>query len=139
MEIDLNAPSKTRLLQILAEKASRSVGIDDREIFSALQSREKLGSTGIGAAVAIPHALVAGVKKSFGLIARLGKPLDFDSIDGVPVDIVCLVLSPPESGGSHLTVLSQIARLLRSADVVKRVREARSKEQLYAVIAGDDA
>ncbi len=79
------------------------------------------------------------MKKSFGLIARLGKPLDFDSIDGVPVDIVCLVLSPPESGGSHLTVLSQIARLLRSADVVKRVREARSKEQLYAVIAGDDA
>jgi PTS system nitrogen regulatory IIA component len=62
VEIDLNAPSKTRLLQILAEKASRSVGIDDREIFSALQSREKLGSTGIGAAVAIPHALVAGVK-----------------------------------------------------------------------------
>lgn len=138
VEVDLNAPSKTRLLQILAERAGRALAISDREIFGALQNREKLGSTGIGAGIAIPHAPIAGLNKPFGLIARLGKPIDFESIDGQPVDIVCLMLSPADGGGSHLTVLSRIARMLRSPDVVKKVRAATSGDQLYAVITEAD-
>lgn len=138
VEIDLKAPSKAGLLQILAAKAGRAVGIDDREILAALLRREKLGSTGIGGGVAIPHAPVARLKKSFALIARLGKPMEFDSIDGAPVDIVCLVLSPPEGGGSHLTVLSRIARLLRMADVLKKVRAAKSGAHIYAIVTEAD-
>jgi len=134
VEIDLTAPSKARLLQTLSEKAGRALNINEREIFSALQHRETLGSTGIGAGIAIPHAPIAGLTKPFGLIARLGKPLEFDSIDGVPVDVVCVVLSPPAGGGSHLTVLAQIARLLRSPETLKKIRGATSKGQLYAVI-----
>lgn len=139
VEIDLNAPSKVRLLQILAKRASASVGIDEQEIFSALESREKLGSTGVGAGIAIPHASITGLKEPIGFVVRLGKPMDFDSIDGAPVDIVCLLLSPLGSNGSHLTVLSRIARLFRSPEVARDVRNATSQIELYSAMTGADA
>jgi len=139
VEVDLNAPSKERLLKILSEKAGRLTGVSEHDISSALQNREKLGSTGIGSGIAIPHAPVAGLKHPFGLIVRLGKPMNFDSIDGEPVDIVCLLIFPAEGGSTHLTVLSSIARVLRASDTVRRLRSARSKEELYAVITQADA
>jgi len=138
VELDLNASNKTRLLQALAEKASRSVGVDEREILAALQNREKLGSTGIGAGIALPHAPVAGLERPFGLLVRLGKRVDFDSIDGQPVDLVCLVLTPTESCSAHLTLLSRIARLLRSPEALAKLRSAASAQQAYAVLSEAD-
>lgn len=134
VEINLKASSKAELLQILAAKAAQNVGIDDREILVALLKRERLGSTGIGAGVAIPHASVTGLKKLFALIARLNKPIEFDSIDNVPIDMVCLVLLPP-GGGLHLTTLSRVARLLRTTDILKKVRDAKSRSDIYVTIA----
>ncbi len=134
VELDLNASNKTRLLKALSESASRHVGVDEREILAALQNREKLGSTGIGAGIALPHAPMPGLEQPFGLLARLGKRVDFDSIDGQPVDLVCLILTPTESCSAHLTLLARIARLLRSPEAVAKLRAASSAEQAYAVL-----
>ncbi|MGX5734745.1 PTS sugar transporter subunit IIA [Bosea thiooxidans] len=138
VELDLDASNKARLLQALAEKASRGIGADERKILAALQNREKLGSTGIGAGIALPHAPIAGLERPFGLLARLGKRVDFDSIDGQPVDLVCLVLTPTESCSAHLTLLSRIARLLRSPEALARLRGAVSAQQAYAVLSEAD-
>lgn len=138
VELDLNASNKARLLQALAEKASRSIGVGERDILAALQNREKLGSTGIGAGIALPHAPIAGLERPFGLLVRLGKRVDFDSIDGQPVDLVCLVLTPTESCSAHLTLLSRIARLLRSPEALAKLRSAASAQQAYAVLSEAD-
>lgn len=133
--LNLAAASKSRLLQILSEKAGKALNINDREILAALQNREKLGSTGIGAGIAIPHAPIAGVGVPFGLFVRLAKPIEFESIDDVPVDIVCLLLTPPEHHAAHLSVLSSIARQLRSSEILKRIRSASNQRQMYSAIA----
>jgi PTS system nitrogen regulatory IIA component len=137
VDLNLSVPSKERLLQILSEKASRSVGIDKSSILAALQKREELGSTGIGAGIAIPHASIAGLTAPIGWFARLAKSIDFQSIDGLPVDIVCLVLTPSNGGTAHLTVLSKIARLLQSPDNVRKIRAAVTAEELYRTITGE--
>jgi PTS system nitrogen regulatory IIA component len=139
VELDLDASNKARLLQLLSERASRSIGVSERDILAALQNREKLGSTGIGAGIALPHAPIPGLERPFGLLARLGKQVDFDSIDGQPVDLVCLVLTPTESGSAHLTLLSRIARLLRSPEALAKLRSASSTQQAYAVLSEADA
>lgn len=139
VEIDLVAPSKPRLLASLAEKAGRATGLAPAAILAALQNREKLGSTGVGAGISIPHAAVAGLTAPFGLIVRLAKPIDFDAIDGRPVDIVCLLLSPADGGGAHLAVLSRLARLLRTPAIVEKARAAASAAQLHALLDSADA
>jgi PTS system nitrogen regulatory IIA component len=137
VELDLSVSSKERLLENLSQKASRKVGIDKSSIVAALQKREELGSTGIGAGIAIPHASITGLTSPIGWFARLAKPIEFDSIDGLPVNIVCLVLTPPKSGTAHLTVLSKIARLLQSPDNVRKIRAAVTAEELYLTITGE--
>lgn len=137
VELNLSVSSKERLLQNLSEKVSRKVGIDESSILAALQKREELGSTGIGAGIAIPHAPIAGLTSPIGWFARLAKSIEFESIDGLPVDIVCLVLMPPSGGTAHLTVLSKIARLLQSPDNVRKIRAAATAEELYLTIMGE--
>ncbi len=132
--LNLAAASKTRLLQILSERAGKALNISDREILAALQNREKLGSTGVGSGIAIPHAPVAGVEVPYGLFVRLAKPIEFESIDDVPVDIVCVLLTPAENPAAHLSVLSRIARQLRSSDILRRIRSASNQEQVYSAI-----
>ncbi|WP_234818624.1 PTS sugar transporter subunit IIA [Sinorhizobium fredii] len=99
--IDLGAASKGQLLHRFAKSASRSLGIDEGEIFRALSNREKLGSTGIGEGIAIPHAHLRGIAAPFFLFVRLKKPIDFESIDDIPVDIVCFLLTPTEGTATH--------------------------------------
>lgn len=134
--LDLSAPSKIRLLQILSGIAGKALKISARDVFAALQNRERLGSTGIGAGIAIPHAPVAGVVVPFGFVARLAKPIAFESVDDDPVDIVCLLLTPPQGDSAYLSVLSYIARQLRSPDVVKRIRSAPDEAHIYSEITG---
>lgn len=132
--IGVSTSSKSKLLKLLSEKAAHALGISEQGILAALQSREDLGSTGVGAGIAIPHAPVAGLNGPFGFLVRLSKPVEFDAIDDEPVDIVCLILMPPEGQSAYLKLLSNIARQLRSADTLKKIRSANDREQVYSAI-----
>jgi PTS system nitrogen regulatory IIA component len=130
----LRANGKKQALQELSAHAARLTGIDERTIFEALLQRERLGSTGIGDGIAIPHGKLAGMTKLFGLVARLEKPIDFEALDGQPVDILFLLLAPEGAGADHLKALSRAARVLRQPGAVERIRAARDAAALYAVL-----
>ncbi len=136
--IGVSTSSKIKLLKLLSEKAGHALGISEQSILAALQSREDLGSTGIGAGIAIPHAPVVGIDGPFGYLACLSKPIEFDAIDDEPVDIVCLILTPPEGQSAYLKLLSSIARQLRSADILKKIRSANDRQQVYSAITECD-
>lgn len=138
IELDVQVPTKSGLLQRLAQRSALAAGLDEPGILQALESRERLGSTGIGAGIALPHAAIAGLARPYGFIARLGKPVAFDSIDGEPVDIACLVLTPTQERRQHLTLLSRIAKVLRTPEALARIRAARSPEEVHAVLAVGD-
>lgn len=124
--------TKHKLLLQLAERASARTGVEAGVIAKALSARESLGSTGIGRGVAIPHALVAGLPKSFAMVARLARPIDFEAVDDVPVDVVVLLLSP--GTGQNLNVLSLFARQLRDDATVNAIRAARSAEEVFVLL-----
>jgi PTS system nitrogen regulatory IIA component len=118
----LKANSKKQALQLLSEKAARITGLPEREIFDTVLRREKLGSTGVGNGIAIPHGKIPGVRRITGVFARLEHPVDFDSLDDQPVDLVFLLLAPEGAGADHLKALSRIARVLRDGDTVAKIR-----------------
>lgn len=133
----LRAGSKKQALHDLANRASQLVGRDEREIFDTLLQRERLGSTGIGEGVAIPHGKLPRLDRLFGMFARLERPIDFDSIDGEPVDVLFLLLAPEGAGADHLKALARIARALREPGIHERIRAARDANALYAVLTQD--
>ncbi len=103
-------------------------------MFEVLMQREKLGSTGVGNGIAIPHGKLPNLGKLFGLFARLDRPVDFEALDGQPVDLVFLLLAPETAGADHLKALARVARLLRDPDVARKLRDSRDAEALYAVL-----
>src|SRR5919112_4082999 len=121
----LRANGKKQSLQELSAQAARLTGVDEREIFETLLQRERLGSTGIGDRIAIPHGKLARLDRLFGLVARLEKPIDFEAIDGEPVDIIFLLLAPATAGADHLKALAKVARALRQPGIRERIRAAR--------------
>ena len=121
----LKVNSKKQALQELAAKAAKLTDQNERSVFETLLQREKLGSTGIGNGIAIPHGKLAKLERLFGLFARLERPVDFDALDGQPVDLVFLLLAPEGAGADHLKALARIARLLRDRDVARKLRESR--------------
>jgi PTS system nitrogen regulatory IIA component len=125
--------NKKQLLQELSQRAAKLSGLDEREIFDALLHRERLGSTGIGEGVAIPHGKLARVKTIFGIFARLERPIDFDSLDGAPVDLVFLLIAPEASGADHLKALACVARVLRDPTLVSAVRATRDADALFSL------
>ena len=131
----LKVNGKKQVLQELAGKAAELSGQSERTIFEILQQREKLGSTGVGSGIAIPHGKLPRLAKLFGLFARLERPVDFEALDGQPVDLVFLLLAPETAGADHLKALARVARLLRDADVARKLRHSRDAEALYAVLA----
>jgi len=131
----LKVNSKKQALQELAAKAAELTGQSERGIFEILLQREKLGSTGVGNGIAIPHGKLPKLNKLFGLFARLDRPIDFEALDGQPVDLVFLLLAPEGAGADHLKALARVARLLREADVVQKLRQSRDADALYAVLA----
>lgn len=137
--INHRVASKADLMRDLANLASARTGIDANTILSLLISRERLGSTGIGSGVAIPHANVPELAVSFTLLLRLKQPIDFEAIDEAPVDIVFLTLSPLHKGSAHLSLLASIARNARSAAWLDEVRRAPSPAALHALLAGNAA
>ena len=134
--IDLSVHSKGALLHDLAHRAALVLKVGDDVILSALLKREELGSTGVGNGVAIPHVRLAQVKKPFGIMARLKHPIDFDSIDGEPVDLVCLLLLSNENERAQLNTLAEIARRLRSPEVLEQLRRAANRVVLYNIMVG---
>ncbi|MET3589044.1 PTS system nitrogen regulatory IIA component [Bartonella silvatica] len=130
----LKANSKKQVLQALAEKAAKLTGLSERVIFDIILQREKLGSTGLGGGIAIPHGKLPDINRIIGIFARLESPVDFEALDDEPIDLVFLLLAPENAGADHLKALSQIARVLRHADVVQKLRNTYDAHALYALL-----
>jgi nitrogen PTS system EIIA component len=134
---DLRASNKTSVLQELALRAAAILKMPADTISAELLKREQLGSTGMGDGIAIPHARVAGVMAPFGLLARLKEPIDFDAVDGQPVDLVFLLLGPASPQGQQLNVLACVARKLRDPATVAELRSAKDSQALYRRMTED--
>ena len=130
----LRVNSKRQALQELAGRAADLCGRSEREVLEVLMQRERLGSTGIGSGIAIPHGKLPRLERLFGVFARLDRPIDFEALDGQPVDLVFLLLAPEAAGADHLRALARVARLLRDTQVAHKLRESRDAEALYAVL-----
>jgi PTS system nitrogen regulatory IIA component len=139
IDADLVVANKKGLLQQLAAAASKQLGVPAKQIVAALNAREKLGSTGFGAGTAIPHGKIEGLGKVFGYFARLTPPIDFQAVDGLPVDLVFLLLSPADAGADHLKALASVSRVFRDRATVAKLRGARSRDALFALLAGVEA
>jgi nitrogen PTS system EIIA component len=135
----LRAPTKRQVLQELARRAGTMTGIADRRIYDALAERERLGTTGIGTGVAIPHCRLAELTRLYGLFARLERPVPFDAIDDEPVDLVFVLLAPQDAGAEHLKALARVSRLLRDRATCEKLRGANSADALYALLTGGSA
>ena len=130
----LRVNGKKQALQELASQAARHTGLPDSAIYEALLQRERLGSTGIGEGIAIPHGKLPDLTRIFGLMARLDKPVDFEALDGQPVDVLFLLLAPEGAGADHLKALARVARVLREPGLIERVRATRDANALYAIM-----
>ena len=130
----LSASSKKQALRELSQCAADHTGQPQQEIFDALLERERLGTTGVGGGVAIPHGKLDGLAHLYGLFARLETPIDFESIDEQPVDLIFLLLAPESAGADHLKTLSRVSRLLRNKAVCEKLRGCDSCDNLLALI-----
>lgn len=130
----VKASGKKALLAELAAKAAGLFKLDERRLFDRLLERERLGSTGIGGGIAIPHGRLTTVGKPLGLFARLVNPVDFDAIDERPVDVVFLLVTPEGAGADHLKALARVSRLLRDRSLVDKLRATETAEALYALL-----
>jgi len=130
----VKATTKKQVLQEMAHKAALLTKLPERRIFDTLIEREKLGSTGMGQGIAIPHGRIAGIEKMTGLFAQLDHPVDFDSMDDQPVDLVFLLLAPEGAGADHLKALARVSRLLRNQAVCEKLRAAPQAATLYALL-----
>jgi PTS system nitrogen regulatory IIA component len=130
----LKVNSKKQALQELAAKAAELCGQSERTIVEILQQREKLGSTGVGNGIAIPHGKVPKLGKLFGLFARLDRPVDFEALDGRGVDLVFLLLAPEGAGADHLKALARVSRLLRDREMCEKLRGSDTCDAIYALL-----
>ncbi len=138
IKTSLPGGNKRSLLQQVANLAGQRLGHDSAAILVSLTEREQLGSTGFGQGVAIPHGKIEGLNRIYCLFARLAEPVDFKAIDGKPVDLVFLLLSPPDAGAEHLKALAAISRVTRHMPTLEQMRGARSRDALAAVLMGAD-
>lgn len=135
----LTVNGKKQLFQKIAQLAALSYGLDAEDVAEALFEREKLGSTGFGGGVAIPHAKIPGLDKMCGVVVLLDPAVAFDAVDEAPVDVVFALLSPVDSGAEHLKTLARVSRYLRDDGHVARLRGAKSAAALHALLAGGEA
>lgn len=130
----LKVTSKKQALLELSERAAELTGVSDRLIFETLLERERLGSTGVGQGIAIPHGKLAQLDRLYGLFARLDTPIAFESVDDQPVDLVFLLLAPEGAGADHLKALARVSRLLRNQSVVEKLRATDDPAALFAIL-----
>ena len=136
---NLRATSKKQALQDLARRAADVTGEPERAIFEVLIERERLGTTGVGNGIAIPHGKLPGLDKLHGLFARLDTPIDFDAIDEQPVDLICLLLAPESAGADHLKALARVSRLLRDRSICEKLRGSDTAEAIFALLTQSTA
>ena len=134
---NLQAPTKKQALQDMSDLASRISGLPAREIFDVLLQRERLGSTGVGNGIAIPHGKLARASRIFGVFARMEKPIQFDALDGAPVDLIFMLVAPESAGADHLKALSRIARVMRDSAMTDRLRAARDSSAIFAMMTAE--
>lgn len=130
----LKVSSKKQLLQELAQIASDLTGLTERKIFDTLVARERLGSTGVGGGIAIPHGKLADINRLYGVFVTLQEPIDYDAVDGVPVDIIFLLLAPEDTGADHLKALARISRRLRDARTCEQLRKTNEPKTAYSLL-----
>jgi PTS system nitrogen regulatory IIA component len=130
----VKASGKKALLGELATRAATLFKLDERRLFDRLLERERLGSTGIGGGIAIPHGRMPALAAPVGLFARLVQPIDFESIDERPVDLVFLLIAPEGAGADHLKALARVSRLLRDRALVEKLRATDKADALYALL-----
>ena len=133
----LRATGKKQALQELAHLAAARTVLPERAIFDVLLERERLGTTGVGRGIAIPHGKLAGLERIHGLFARLEQKIDYDAIDGEKVDLVFLLLAPEGAGADHLKALARVSRLLRDNSICAKLRAAKDARALYAVLTAE--
>ncbi|MEM1288981.1 MAG: PTS IIA-like nitrogen regulatory protein PtsN [Pseudomonadota bacterium] len=133
----LKATSKKQALQQLSDHAAGLTGISERNIFEILLARERLGSTGVGRGVAIPHGRLGELDRIVGVFARTSAPLDFEALDEQPVDLLFLLLVPEGSGADHLKALARIARVLRDEAKAEKIRATEHASGIYSLLTGE--
>lgn len=137
--VGLSVTNKKSLFQHLGAVAEREYGLATQEVIERLTERERLGSTGFGNGIAIPHGKIGGLDRIVAICARLSQPVDFQSIDQLPVDVVFCLLSPPDAGADHLKALAQVSRWLRDPLFVAKLRGAATDDAVYALLCGTEA
>ena len=130
----LRSNSKKAVLQEMSERAGAVSGLPARAIFDAVLQRERLGSTGVGKGIAIPHGKLPTCQRLFGVFARMDRPIDFDALDGAPVDLAFLLIAPEAAGADHLKALARVARVLRDPHVCGNLRGARDPATMFAIM-----
>ncbi len=138
VQFRLKANSKKALIQKISETLAEATGLEARDIFDRLVEREKLGSTGMGSGIAIPHARMENLDRVYTVFSTLDEGVDFESIDEQPVDLVFALLAPQEAGADHLQALAAASRLLRTADFCARVRGASSADAVESLLLNYD-
>ncbi|MCG8435222.1 MAG: PTS sugar transporter subunit IIA, partial [Gammaproteobacteria bacterium] len=123
-----------QVLQQLCDAAAKLSGLSPQDVFATVLQRERLGSTGVGHGIAIPHGKFAGIDRLYGLFAKLEKPIDFDAMDDQPVDLIFLLLAPESAGADHLKALARVSRLLRDPGICAKLRGSTSPEAIYSLI-----
>ena len=137
--ITLKVSSKKQVLQEIAKVAARATELSERKIFDTLLERERLGTTGVGNGIAIPHGKLSELSALHGVFARLEKPVDFEAIDGHPVDLVFLLLAPDQAGADHLKALARVSRLLRNTNNCEKLRGAINTDGLFMLLTQSEA
>jgi len=137
ISLRVSASSKRQALAVVAEIAARRLDLDAGDILDALSEREAAGSTGVGYGVAAPHARLAGLTRMRGVFVRLEQPVDFDSVDDQPVDLIFALFAPKDAGADHLRALARVSRLLRQAELREQLRKARTVDAIYALLVQD--
>ncbi|MBL8770521.1 MAG: PTS IIA-like nitrogen regulatory protein PtsN [Phenylobacterium sp.] len=132
-----SAGNKKKALAVIAEIAARNFGLDAGVVLEALSEREAAGSTGVGHGVAVPHARLAGLQRMRGVFVRLEAPVEFESVDDQPVDLLFALFAPPDAGADHLRALARVSRLLRQGDLREQLRKARSADAVHALLVQD--
>lgn len=131
---DIQVASKKQVLQELSRRAARITELPEREIFDTILERERLGTTGVGHGIAIPHGKLPQLERLHGLFARLDQPIEFESIDDQPVDLIFLLLAPESAGADHLKALAKVSRLLRDKEICDKLRGSEDADALYALL-----
>lgn len=139
VSVGVTVSNKKQIFQLLSELAAKAYGVTADDVVERLTERERLGSTGFGGGIAIPHAKLDSLDQVRGAVLLLAEPVAFDAVDDMPVDVIFMLLSPADSGAEHLKMLARVSRFLRNEAQVKRLRGAQSGDALHVILTGGEA